>query len=338
MKHEQTLPLQHLAGFLREFKNRKIVVVGDVIADQFLSGAISRVSREAPVFILRHEQTETVPGGAANAAMNVAALGAQSVLLGVIGDDAAGAALQAKLSAANVETGFLQRKSDWQTITKTRIFAGQAHAPRQQVIRIDYENQKALDAEIQNEIAENLRAAGREADAVIVSDYNYGVANAAVLDVLNQIAKRAPVLVDSRYRLSHFSGAATSATPNEAEIEEIAGKAFSDLSELETFCQNLCARLNFRSLLVTRGKDGMILFETERAPIHFAAAGSLDAVDVTGAGDTVMATFALAVASGASFIEAAQLANRAGGIVVMKRGTATVSAGELLDSLGENSK
>lgn len=322
-----------MKNLINQFQNRKIVVVGDLVADRFLYGAISRVSREAPVFILRHEQTETVPGGAANCALNVAALGAKCALVGVVGKDDAGRKITDKIESAKVETSFLIQSENWQTSTKIRIFAGQPHAPRQQVIRVDYENENELDSKIKNQLAENLRAAAQNADAVIVSDYNYGVASNVIIEELIAISQKAkvPVFVDSRFRLKEFAGA-TAATPNEDEVEEIFGESFKDVSELETAAENLREKLQIKALLVTRGKNGMILLEKDKSPNHFAAVGSLDAVDVTGAGDTVMATFALASVSGATFSDAAQLANHAGGLVVMKRGTATVTRQELLNS------
>ena len=323
-----------LAAFVERFSRRKIVIVGDLVADCFLYGAISRISREAPVFILRHEQTETLPGGAANAAVNVAALGAKSVLLGVVGVDAAGKELNEKLRAAGVSNESVLQSERWRTTTKTRILAGQPHAPRQQVIRIDYENDDAVSEELQNELAGNLRQVLRNADAVIVSDYNYGVAGKIVFNELRRVRNetKIPVFVDSRFRLAEFAGA-TAATPNEDEVEQLLEKRFDNLQDFTGECRRLREKLEFEALLVTRGKNGMMLLEKENAPLHLPAAGSLDAVDVTGAGDTVITAFALSVAAGASFRQAANIANYAGGLVVMKRGTATVSQNELVDSI-----
>lgn len=324
---------KNLTHFVKEF-SRRILIVGDLIADQFVFGAISRVSREAPVFILRHEQTETLPGGAANAAVNVAALGGKSILVGVVGKDEAGRKLREKLTAESVETTFLVEADDWQTTTKVRILAGQTHAPRQQVIRLDYENEAVLPEKVQERLAENIAKAAADASAIVVSDYNYGVANARIAEVLREISasRQIPLLVDSRFRLREYRGAA-SATPNQDEVEQLLEQKFTNAADFETICARLREELNFEALLVTRGADGMLLIERGSAPLHLPAVGSLEPVDVTGAGDTVMATYALAIASGATFAEAAALANHAGGIVVMKRGTATVTAEELLKSL-----
>ena len=327
-----------LAEFVKEFSRQRILIIGDLITDRFIYGAIARVSREAPVFILRHEQTQTLPGGAANAAVNVAALGGESVLLGVLGADEPGRKLREKLDEAGVETQFLIQSENWQTTTKARIFAGQTHAPRQQVIRLDYENENGLPAEFQNTLVEKVEKAVENASAIVISDYNYGVANRQLFEAVRQIAdqKKIPVLVDSRYRLKDFQGA-TSATPNETEVEDLLEQKFSHVADLETACIDLRERLNFQALLLTRGADGMLLFEKDKKPLSLAAVGSREPVDVTGAGDTVMAAYALSIASGASFAEAANIANYAGGIVVMKRGTATVSSKELLSSLKSES-
>ncbi len=309
-------------------------MVGDLIADQFVFGAISRVSREAPVFILRHEETQTVAGGAANCAVNVASLGANAVLIGVLGKDIAGNALLEQLEKSQVTTSHLIISNNWQTTTKVRIFAGQTHAPRQQVIRLDYENETKINAEIEAEIIEKLKTATEDADAIVISDYNYGVAGEKLAKMALEVSrkKKIPLLVDSRYHLRNFAGA-TSATPNEDEVEQILEKSFSDENEFTEACIKLRAQLDYQALLVTRGNDGMLLIEKDKKPLAIEVVGSRDPVDVTGAGDTVMATYALALASGATFAEAAKLANHAGGIVVMKRGTASVSPEEMQNSL-----
>lgn len=325
-----------MTDFVERFEQQRILIVGDVIADQFVYGAISRVSREAPVFILRHEQTETLAGGAANAAANVAALGGKAILLGVTGADTAGEKLHEKLIAANVETEFLVKSDSWQTTTKMRILAGQPHSPRQQVIRLDYENNAQIKLDVQNELIENLRVVTKREKicAVVISDYNYGAASDEIAATVREIANdlRIPVLIDSRFRLTAFSGA-TSATPNETEVEELLARKFTDDVDFAEACEKLRVTLNFSALLVTRGANGMLLLESNQSARHFPAVGSLEAVDVTGAGDTVMATYALAIAAGATHAEAANIANHAGGIVVMKRGTAIVTNSELLKTL-----
>ncbi|HZI20602.1 MAG TPA: PfkB family carbohydrate kinase [Pyrinomonadaceae bacterium] len=336
MEAKRTPEAERLAGLARSFAGRRVLVVGDLIADQFLFGEISRVSREAPVLILRHERTETVPGGAANCAMNLASLGARASIVGAVGDDEAGRALLARLAGAGVECGGVFVSSRLRTTTKVRVLAGQAHSPRQQVIRVDYESETRAD-EFAPEIAARLSERQSAAEAVVVSDYDYGVAGAAVVEALGRVAaaREKPVLVDSRFRLREFRGL-TSATPNEDEVEHLTGVRVSDAEALARLGEQLRADLGFEALLVTRGRDGMTLVEAGAPPTPLAAVGSHDAVDVTGAGDTVIATYALALAAGANYHEAAALANHAGGIVVLKRGTACVTPGELLASLRDN--
>ncbi|HYH87024.1 MAG TPA: PfkB family carbohydrate kinase [Pyrinomonadaceae bacterium] len=325
---------ERLAALVGSFTERRVLVVGDLVADQFVFGEISRISREAPVMILRHERTETVPGGAANCAMNLASLGARAGLVGVVGDDAAGRALLEKLTSADVDCGGVVVAPELSTTTKRRVLAGHAHSPRQQVIRLDYENEPLPDAGIVEEIVRNVRERFDRTDAVIVSDYNYGVACKETLDALLALAANVPkpLLVDSRYRLSEFAGF-TSATPNEDEVEHVAGKRLTNAGELEIEAVRLRQRLGYNAMLVTRGKHGMLLVERGAEPQHIEAVGSHDAVDVTGAGDTVIAAFALALASGSVYSDAARLANHAGGIVVLKRGTACVYPHELLASV-----
>src|SRR5256885_4024576 len=328
--------MKHLAEIVNSFSNKRIVVIGDVIADQFIYGKISRVSREAPVFILRHEHTETTPGGAGNCAMNLAALGAQVKLISVLGNDEAGRTLQAKLRAARIDCADPFVSSEQPTTTKVRVLAGQIHSTRQQVIRIDYDNEPGLTPELKQKLKAAAAEATNDTDALIVSDYNYGVADpeigSVVCDVRHQ--KKVPILVDSRFRLSSFPGF-TSATPNEDEVEELLGTKHVDRVALELAAQKLRQQLGYEALLVTRGGHGMMLVEDRVAPLHIKAVGSKQPVDVTGAGDTVIATYTLALAAGASFAEAARVANLCGGIVVSKRGTSTVSVDEMLSSMAQ---
>lgn len=308
-------------------------MVGDSVADQFIYGAISRVSREAPVFILRHEQTETTPGGAANCAMNLASLGASVSLISVAGEDESGRALLEKLQKASVDCSGLTTSTAFQTTTKVRILAGQSHSTRQQVIRIDYEDQPLSDFRVRRKILEDVLKQLPVVDAVIISDYNYGVLNEEIAKAIRAVTtdRGIPVLVDSRFQLASYTGF-TSATPNEEEVETLLGKDLDD-DTLHASGEELRKKLAHRALLVTRGGHGMTLFEQGIDPLDLAAVGSSEPVDGTGAGDTVIATYTLAVASDASFPDAARLANHAGGLVVMKRGTATITSDELQHSI-----
>jgi rfaE bifunctional protein kinase chain/domain len=320
-----------LSTISQKFPAKKIVIVGDLVADQFLRGTIARVSREAPVFILRHDETETLAGAAANAASNVASLGGRAVLVGTVGKDPNGNALLEKLKASKVNCDFVITSEKVQTTTKVRVLAGQHYAPRQQVIRIDYEN-KNESGELQNEIKDNLLAAAGDADAIIISDYNYGVVGQEIFRTAREITetKQIPLLIDSRFRLKDFPQA-TTATPNQDEVEQILGKNFT-----ERDCVQLCKDLGYKALVVTRGNDGMLLIEDGKSPVQIDAVGAKQPVDVTGAGDTVIAAYALGLASGLSFTDSAKIANHAGGIVVMKRGTASVSLDELRSSIEKN--
>ncbi|MBA2605834.1 MAG: hypothetical protein H0U96_03065 [Acidobacteria bacterium] len=315
-----------------QFSEKRIVIIGDLVADQFLRGTIARVSREAPVFILRHDETETLAGSAANAAVNVAALGGTAVLVGLIGKDSTGSALLEKLEQSKVECQYIVSDKNFRTTTKVRVLAGQHYAPRQQVIRIDYENAKEISREAIDKLNKNFYSAAERADAIIISDYNYGVANTQIIRIAKEISatQKIPLLVDSRFGLTNFLGA-TSATPNQDEVEQILGKNFT-----MDDCIKLCESLGFESLLITRGNNGMLLIEQNKSPIEFEAIGAKEPIDVTGAGDTVIAAYALGLASGLSFVEAAKIANHAGGIVVMKKGTASADLDELLTSLAKN--
>jgi D-glycero-beta-D-manno-heptose-7-phosphate kinase len=332
MSVESKSETERMSALVRGFGGRRVLVLGDLIADQFVSGEISRVSREAPVMILRHERTQTVPGGAANCAMNLAALGARAALVGLVGEDSAGRELLEKLEGAGVDCSGVVVSPEHRTTTKVRILAGHAHSTRQQVVRLDYEGAPLGDERVLADIAANVGAAFAEAEAAIVSDYNYGVACAATVGPLRLAEGRAPVVVDSRFRMHEFSGF-DSGTPNEDEVEQVMRRRPADADDLAGWGESLRARLGYKSLLITRGKHGMILIEAGKRPLHLGAVGSHDAVDVTGAGDTVIATYTLALASGADYETAARLANHAGGVVVLKRGTACVYPQELLASL-----
>jgi rfaE bifunctional protein kinase chain/domain len=331
---ERTPQQERLTAIVRRFPQSKVVVVGDLVADQFLYGEISRVSREAPVLILRYERTETTPGGAANCATNLAALDAKAVIIGVTGEDEAGRALIDKLREANVDCGGIITSASLRTTTKVRVLAGQIHSTRQQVIRIDYEGQPLADEGQREQLRSRLREEVETADAVIISDYNYGLADTEMVEAIREATSKRgiPVLVDSRFGLTRFTGF-TSATPNEDEVEHVLESQLEDIAQLESSGKGLREQLDFRALLITRGSGGMLLLEEGAEALHIEAVGAREAVDVTGAGDTVIATYTLALASGATFADAANLANHAGGLVVMKRGTATINRQELLSSV-----
>ncbi len=326
-----------LAEHVRRFAGLRVAVWGDLVADEFIYGEIARVSREAPVLILKHREERVAPGGGANAAANLAALGCRVRLAGVVGADAAGSALLARLAAAAVDVRGVPRLRGWRTPAKTRLLAGHAHTARQQVIRLDREPAAAPPAAVQNRLRRRAEALARGGFALLLSDYGYGAVSPALARALRHGlapgGKKPIVTVDSRYRLSDYGGL-TAATPNEPEMEEIFHQPIGDnLARLEQNGRRLLTRLGCRWLLVTRGRDGVALFAPRRPTRQWPVFGSAPAVDTTGAGDTVIAVFTAALAAGADGPAAAQLANIAGGLVVMKPGTATVSAAELLQAL-----
>ena len=318
-----------LIALVDAFEGLRVVVAGDLIVDEFIYGEIGRVSREAPVLILNYDSTEIVPGGAGNAANNVAALGGTPVVIGVAGRDETGDRLVEALGKVGSTTGVL-RPRGYRTPTKTRILAGGVHSAKQQVVRIDRAAAAGAGKPFRTRIEAGLARALRRCDALLVSDYGSGlIAPRGIAAARAHAAVRPPLLVDSRYALHEFRGM-TTCTPNESEVEQLFGiRIGENLKALERAGRELLTRTRSASVLITRGSRGMALFEPNRPTQHIPIFGSDQIADVTGAGDTVIATMTLALAAGGTFEEAARLANYAGGLVVMKRGTATVSAEEL---------
>lgn len=322
-----------IATLIPKMRNARVVVVGDLIADQFISGRVERVSREAPVLILQYDSTTIVPGGAGNAAANVAALGAQVDVVGLVGRDDEGRRL-IKAMPARANTRRVVRAARYATTVKTRILAGGVHSAKQQVVRIDKSAPPVTPA-MRRQLQAALVRAAKGADAIIVSDYGSGVVTPAMVQAAVRAAgRRKPhVLVDSRYAMLSFAGM-TATTPNESEVEAQLGVTIGDdAAALERAGRALLRKTRATAVLITRGSRGMALFEHGRPTEHIPIVGSDEVADVTGAGDTVIATFTLALAAGSSFSDAAHLANHAGGIVVMKQGTATVSRVELAASV-----
>jgi rfaE bifunctional protein kinase chain/domain len=330
------LDLRALAEIVECFEGKRVVVLGDFVADSFQYGNISRVSREAPVLILQHRETRIVPGAAANATNNLVALGASAIPITVVGDDAAGDWLVQAFREAKVNVKRILRVKGGVTPTKTRFLAGWAHTVGQQVLRVDYEPHSLLAESHQNRIQALLSSELKKADALAISDYGFGVATPEMVrKSLGRNKRDIPVSLDSRYRLLGYQGVGVNAaTPNEPEMEALHHTVIGqDLSALERCGRDTLQKMKLRSLVITRGKDGMAVFQPGQSTVHIPVHGSDQAVDVTGAGDTVLAAYTLGLASGASPVEAAQIANIAGGLVVMKRGTATVSRHELLEAI-----
>jgi rfaE bifunctional protein kinase chain/domain len=329
---------ERLLALIDGFSSRRVLVVGDLIADEFIYGEVSRVSREAPVLILKYDTTQMVAGGAGNAANNVAAMGGRVTLSGLVGGDAEGRRLLASFHGG-VDKAHVIRARQYRTPVKTRVLAGGVHAARQQVVRIDRDAGWPLDESVSGALAKKIEPALEGCDAVVLSDYGSGLVTPALAGAVRRVLARRtrrrpiPVLLDSRYRLVDYRGL-TTCTPNESEVEAALGVQIDDdVQALERAGRQLLRRTGMQAVLITRGSRGMALFQRQQPTVHVPIFGADEVADVTGAGDTVIAAFGLALAAGASFYEAARIANYAGGLVVMKRGTATVSAQELSDAV-----
>jgi rfaE bifunctional protein kinase chain/domain len=329
---------ERLRKIVESFAKITVTVVGDLVADEFVFGEISRVSREAPVLILKHRERTVVPGGGANAINNLADLGVNVLPVGVVGDDEAGRLLLKAFRHKRIPLSGVLKDKSYTTVTKTRILAGMTHTARQQVVRVDREPETAPNHHLRRELVLAAREYAGASDALLISDYGYGAASPAILNAIRERGRLdgVPVILDSRYRMLEYSGA-IAATPNEPEVEAALGlRIGDDWSRLCSAGEQVMSRMKLQSLVITRGRDGMAAFSGKHKPVDIPIFGSDQVADVTGAGDTVIATFAAAFAAGASTEEAAHLANYSGGIVVMKRGTATVSRQELLDALEQS--
>src|SRR3954468_7956865 len=322
---------ERLLKIVEALPNVTVTVLGDLVADEFIFGEIARVSREAPVLILKHRERTIVPGGGANAIYNLADLGVNVLPVGVVGDDEQGKLLLKAFRQKRIPVSGILKLKGRSTVTKTRILAGQAHSSRQQVVRVDREPDVALDSHTIRDLILAANGYAKAADALLVSDYGYGAATPLILAAVR--AKNnlngMPITLDSRYRMLEFNGI-TAATPNEPEVEDaLRTKIGTDSQRLYAAGRALLQKMKLESLIITRGRHGMVSFKRQNKPVEIPIHGTDDVADVTGAGDTVIATFTAALAAGADSEDAARLANYAGGIVVMKRGTATVSADEL---------
>jgi len=314
-------------------KGKLVVVYGDIVADHFIYGTPKRISREAPVLILRQDRDDILLGGGGNAINNILSLGGVPKPVSVVGEDAAGAALLQSLSSRGVDCGGIVPVARYRTPTKVRILGGFPHAARQQIVRYDIEDQFEAREDEAQRFATLLRDEMTRADGALISDYGYGIVTSGIASRLIESAGEKPVTLDSRYDLLKYRHV-TAATPNEDEAAtaaeiDLVDERNGNLEKLREVGEKLRSALDSDALLITRGSRGMALFEKDHEPVMIPVWGTDQVADVTGAGDTVIATFTLALSAGASYAEAAKLANYAGGIVVMKMGTATVSNDEL---------
>lgn len=326
-----------LKEYVQRFPSIRIAVLGDFIADEFIHGATSRISREAPVLVLDFIRREIAPGGGGNAAMNAAALGGNVRAIGALGADEAGEKLRRAMEKRRIETGLLLADSERLTPTKTRIMAGGRNTKRQQVIRVDHEKQLDLSERLEPQLVSELeRMVDDGLDALLISDYGLGVVTKGVKEAIRKLPGEIIVTADSRYAGDSFLGV-TAITPNEEEVAGLLGY-WPDEERLDEAGASLLETTGARAILLTRGDKGMSLFEGDSPRTDIAIYGSAQVLDVTGAGDTVIAAFTLSLAAGASMREAAEIANRAAGLVVMKAGTTVVEPHELLATFeGESS-
>lgn len=331
---------ERLLELIEEMTGQPILMLVDLVADRFISGTPKRISREAPVLILSFQSEVLTPGGGANAVANVRALGGNPIPLGIVGDDPNGSALLAELERSEISTAGILIRPGFRTPTKTRILGGGKHSIKQQIVRYDIEEHIELTPSERASLSGHIDSFTGKAGVAVLSDYGYGAVEPAFLPSIRRAVSTDPrqagmVLCDSRYRLADFSGL-DGATPNEEEAEALLGTSIGESREsVLQEGRRLLELLQGKSLLITRGSRGMALFDPSGAwqlPVH----GTDQVADVTGAGDTVIGTYALALAAGASALEATCLANYAGGTVVMKMGTATLCQDELRQAVLAN--
>ncbi|HOY98966.1 MAG TPA: PfkB family carbohydrate kinase [Candidatus Aminicenantes bacterium] len=320
-----------LISLVDRFPLLRIAVWGDFILDEYLYGFTRRISREAPVMVISYRNREYALGGAGNAAYNLAALGVEVEAVGVVGRDETGRDVRRLLRRAGIADGSILAEQEFATPLKTRILAGEENTKKQQILRIDREGEVPGIKPLHNKMGSLLKKAAGSCDALLVSDYHSRTVTEGIYETARDAFRAAgrPVAVDSRFRLVRFKGC-TIATPNEPEVEIQMKTAFEGgTAVLIAAGRALQRKLQSPALLITRGSQGMALFERGKPPYLLPVFGSTDIVDVTGAGDTVIAVFTAVLAAGGTFREAARLANFAGGLVVMKKGTAVVSSPEL---------
>lgn len=317
------------AALLGRMRERRVLVLGDVMLDEFVWGRVGRISPEAPVPVVEVTGESFHLGGAGNVAASVRALGGRAALAGVVGQDAAGERVRQALAAVGIEPHLVVAGLSRPTTVKTRIIA---HS--QQVVRADREDASEVPARTREALVETLRQGIASADVLVISDYQKGVVTPSLLRRVLPLARRrgVPVLVDPKVRHFRLYRGVTVVTPNQLEAEQATGLRVSGPEKLEAVGRRILSILRCRAALVTRGEHGMSLFERGRESLHVPAAAR-EVFDVTGAGDSVIATLALALAAGASLPEAAFLANAAAGVVVGKVGTAQASPDEVLAAL-----
>ncbi|HEX6484978.1 MAG TPA: bifunctional ADP-heptose synthase [Ktedonobacteraceae bacterium] len=328
---------KQLRSLIADFSGKRVLVIGDMVADEYLIGRPKSISREAPVLILELNEERTVPGGATNVAVNACTLGAEVFLTGVVGDDLPGQRLRQAIHELGMHQEGLLTDAQRPTSTKTRIMAGSPQIVQQHIVRIDRVDTSEVGEPNRGAIINYIQQVLPTMDAVVLSDYENGVISPQIIETCIPMARQLHkvVVVDSHGSLFRFQGA-TALTPNQPEAELTLGTTITSEAELNEAGQRLLDGSHAQSLLITRGAEGMSLFEVDHPPLHLPVHhlnhGS-EIVDTNGAGDTVAATFTLALTAGASFAEAAFLANAAAALVVRRLGCASNTQEELVRAI-----
>jgi len=326
-----------LHSLIAGFAGKRVLVIGDMVADEYLIGRPTRIAREAPVLILELSEERTIPGGAANVAVNARTLGAEVFLAGVVGDDLPGQRLRRAISDLQMHQEGLVTDAQRPTSTKTRILAGSSQIVQQHIVRIDRVDTSEVGQPGKGCIIDYIQRVLPTIDAVLLSDYENGVISPEIIETCLPAAQQLDkvIVVDSHGSLFRFQGV-TALTPNQPEAELTLGVTINSQAELEQAGKRLLDGSHAQSVLITRGGEGMSLFEVGKPPLHLPIhrlEHSIEVVDTNGAGDTVAATFTLALTAGASFLEAAYLANAAAALVVRRLGCASNTPAELLGAI-----
>ena len=316
---------------LKSIAGKRILLVGDVMLDSYIHGETVRVSREAPVIVVRKESIEHRLGGAANTAANLAALQVKTEIAGWVGHDDGGGQIRKMLLERGIDTSALA-SADIGTQVKTRVMAGAFGTTKQQVLRLDEDPKHLPPQEFVDDLLALIQERSASVDAVVLSDYGGGVVGEQVIHLAQELVRSGKVVcVDSRHRLHLFSGM-TIVTPNIPEAEEQLNRVIASQEDALSAGEELLATLDLQACLLTQGRAGMTLFERDQEPLHVDIIGEDEVTDVTGAGDTVIATFSAALAAGLGMQNATKLANCAAGVVVCKAGAAVAQPQEVIDA------
>ena len=320
-------------NILSEFKKKKILIIGDLILDRYIWGRVNRISPEAPVPVVEVTDENFLLGGATNVANNIVALEGHATIVGVAGNDKAGGIMMKMLEERGIQCGGVFWGSARPTTVKTRIIAH-----NQQVVRFDRENKDKVDGKVLNGLLEYIRSAIPNHDAVIISDYKKGVVSSKLVAEVLKCSRPGNIFVSVDPKIGHFHyyKNVSLITPNVMEASIASGLEIKDEKSLVNAGKALCKKISCDAILITRGEYGMSLFEKDKV-VHIPTVAK-NVYDVTGAGDTVIATFTIAYAAGASMKEAAVISNHAAGIVVGEVGTAVAKIDQLRKSLGINNK